>query len=218
MFLKKKEQKYKKSYSQVGEDMIIDFLFEIHGISKPSYIDIGAHDPYYYSNTAYFYSKGCKGINIEPNPVLFKNFLTTRKDDINLNIGIGGNNNRLNFYIMSTATMSTFSKEQATELVSKHGFSIEDVIKVDVSTLNSVVDDYNGGIFPDFLSLDAEGLDFDILQMIDYEKNYPKVICVETIVYNDMNGKKEDDIIDFLQSKGYKIFADTYINTIFEKF
>ena len=66
------------------------------------------------------------------------------------------------------------------------------------------------------MSLDAEGLDYEILQMIEYDKNYPKVICVETVSYT--SGRKETEIINFLQSKGYNIYADTHINTIFSKF
>jgi hypothetical protein len=58
----------KKSFSQSGEDLIIDFIFNALGISRPSYIDIGAHHPYYLNNTAIFYLRGARGINIEPDP------------------------------------------------------------------------------------------------------------------------------------------------------
>lgn len=215
-FLKK--PLFKRSYSQLGEDMIVDFLFYIHKISKPSYIDIGAHDPYNLSNTAYFYEKGCKGINIEPNPVLFDKIARVREEDINLNIGIGSENEELDFYVMNSTTMGTFSREQAEELVKEHGLKIEEVIRVPVNTLEYVINRYNNGIFPDFLSLDAEGLDEEILKSIDYEKSYPKVICVETVEYSiDTTGHKETGIIDFLKEKKYRIFADTYVNTIFER-
>ena len=215
----KKKQYYKKSYSQLGEDVIINFIFEQHGITLPTYIDIGAHDPMYLSNTALFYEKGCSGINIEPNPILWSNINKVRKKDINLNCGVGTDNNPLDFYIMNVPTMSTFSKENADELVSEHKFEIVDVKKIAVHSLDYLLEKYTNNIFPDFLSLDAEGLDFDILKTIDYEKTAPKVICVETIEYSrDMSGRKEKEIIDFLVSQGYRIFADTYVNTIFEKF
>lgn len=219
MFFKNnKKAMFKKSYSQSGEDMIIDFLFEVHGVKNPTYIDIGAHDPYYLSNTAFFYEKGCRGINIEPNPVLYKNIREVRKEDINLNVGIGKKEGKLNFYIMNNPTMSTFSREQADELVHKHGFLIEQELNVDVSTVNTVLNTYNNGVFPDFLSLDVEGVDLVILQSIDFSKSYPKVICVETMEYTEnLSGNKESEIIDFLKEKGYRIIADTFINTIFER-
>ena len=42
------------SYSQCGEDLLVDYIFKLRGIERPSYLDIGAHDPYYLSNTALF--------------------------------------------------------------------------------------------------------------------------------------------------------------------
>jgi hypothetical protein len=61
----------KKSFSQTGEDLIVEFIFNDIGVDYPSYIDIGAHHPYYLNNTQIFYLKGCRGINIEPDPSLF---------------------------------------------------------------------------------------------------------------------------------------------------
>ncbi len=73
-------------------------------------------------------------------------------------------------------------------------------------------------MFPDFLSLDAEGIDEIVLQSIDYKDNFPKVICVETISFSTVGrGKKNKKIISFLEEKGYLLYADTNINSIFVK-
>jgi FkbM family methyltransferase len=204
------------SYSQSGEDMIVNFILNTLELSNPTYLDIGAHHPTYLSNTAFFYSKGCKGINIEPDPVLFKAIIKKRKDDINLNIGIGTQQGSMEFYLLSSPTMNTFSKEAAEELVSKHGMSIKQVIRVPVDTLINVINQYCDGNFPDFLSIDIEGLDLEILKTIDYQNSHPKVICVETISYSTSgNGKKDINILNFLQEQNYILYADTYINSIF---
>ena len=79
---------FNRSYSQCGEDLLVQYIFNLRGIQKPSYIDIGANHPYFLSNTALFYEKGSRGINIEANPQLAENFKTHRPEDINLNIGI----------------------------------------------------------------------------------------------------------------------------------
>ena len=56
----------------------------------------------------------------------------------------------------------------------------------------------------------------EILDQVDYIQNYPKVICVETVAYShDGTGVKNFQLIKFLESKGYFVYADTYINTIF---
>ena len=49
----------KKSFSQCGEDLIVDYVFKARGVGRPSYLDIGAHHPYWLSNTALFYERGC---------------------------------------------------------------------------------------------------------------------------------------------------------------
>jgi hypothetical protein len=77
---------------------------------------------------------------------------------------------------------------------------------------------YTHGSFPDFLSLDVEGLEEMIIQTIDYDHNFPKVICIETLTYTENNTEvKEQRMINSLLDKGYLLFADTYINSIFVK-
>lgn len=84
---------YVRSYAQHGEDtLIFNMLTKVLKISKPSYIDIGAHHPYEISNTAIFYEHGCRGVNIEANPVLFKRFPVERPEDINICCGLGSEN------------------------------------------------------------------------------------------------------------------------------
>lgn len=208
----------KISYSQCGEDLIVKFIFDAIKIKKPSYLDVGALSPFLFSNTAMFYGNGCRGVNIEPDPVSFKRVIRHRTKDINLNIGIASEEGELDFYIMSQPTMNTFSRDAAERLEKDHGFRIAAIKKIKVDTVQNIVDNYCGGVFPDFLSLDAEGMDEEILRSIDYEKSSPMVICVETISYStNGNGIKDYQLVEFLKSKGYMVIADTYINTVLVK-
>jgi FkbM family methyltransferase len=205
------------SYSQCGEDLIIKFIFNSIGIKKPSYIDIGAHHPNYLNNTGIFYETGSVGINIEPDPALFKEFTKKRKRDININAGIANVEGALDFYIMSTTTLNTFSKEEAMN-AEKEGFKIAGVQKIDVLPLQKIIKEHAGGQFPDFLTLDVEGLDLEILQAINYKETAPLVICVESISFsNTGDGIKNTVIIQYLEQQGYMLYADTYINSIFVK-
>jgi hypothetical protein len=90
---------------------------------------------------------------------------------------------------------------------------------IEVKRLSDVLNSVNDGVFPDFLSLDIEGLDLLVLKTINLKSNYPKVICVETTIYdgNKIDQKKSVEIIEFLRSNGYTIYADTFINTILFK-
>jgi hypothetical protein len=106
---------YKKiSFSQDGEDMVLASFYEGIKKYKGFYIDVGAHHPLRFSNTAFFYKKGWRGINIEPTPDLFKYFPRLRKNDINLNIGIG-NGEKLIFYIFNEGAINTFDPLLADE-------------------------------------------------------------------------------------------------------
>jgi FkbM family methyltransferase len=211
--------KFKKiSFSQTGEDLIVKYIFDNLGIHNPSYIDIGAHHPYYISNTALFYKSGCRGINVEPDPTLFKEFLKFRKEDININVGIGNCDSELDFYIISASTLNTFSKEEAEKYSKQGNYTIKSIEKIKVRTLTAILNDFSNGLFPQFLSIDAEGVDEIIIKEIDFEKNFPIVICIETISFSTSgNGIKNSALIDYLVDKGYMVYADTNINTIFVK-
>jgi hypothetical protein len=56
------------------------------------------------------------------------------------------------------------------------------------------------------------------LKTIDFDKNAPTVICVETITFSEKRqGIKLNSIINLLLEKGYLMYADTNINSIFVK-
>ena len=151
------EDQYKKnSYSQCGEDLIVKHIFEALKIEKPSFIDIGAHHPFYMNNTALFSLLGSRGINIEPDPTLFLRFPVNRKNDVNLNIGISEIESEEDFYIISVPTLNTFSKETALNYEKEGEYRIVEVKKIKTNTIQNIITEYANGIFPDFLSLDAE--------------------------------------------------------------
>jgi FkbM family methyltransferase len=205
------------SFSQCGEDILIDYVFKLRGLHEPSYIDIGANHPFYFSNTAKFYERGCQGINIEANPELIKLFKKYRTRDINLNIGIGDTESELDFYIMQDNTLSTFSKKERDFMVSR-GKQFAETKKIKLTTVAKVLQENFNGTFPDFMSLDVEGMDFQILRSIDFEQSYPKVICVEASEYSPIGaGARRNELIDFLVSKGYYEYANTNLNAIMVK-
>ena len=215
------KDKYKRiSYSQCAEDLIINHI--VSGRHEQlTYIDIGANHPWKFNNTAYFYLKGFRGINIEPDPYLFKLLKKHRDKDINLNIGISTTPGNMDFYIMSSRTLSTFSKEEADQLKKLHDCEIIEICKIPVNTIQNVINQYSKGKFPDLVSIDVEGFEFDIIKSIDFQGPIPKIICIETVSYSNTGyGIKNESLISYIMSKGYMIYADTYINTIFvlEKF
>lgn len=83
-------------------------------------------------------------------------------------------------------------------------------------TVNEVIDKYFNGV-PTIVSLDVEGDELEILKSIDMEKYRPLIYIIETIEYRekiDLNNKRTD-IINFMNSKNYKEYAFTGVNSIF---
>lgn len=209
--------KSKESYAQCGEDLILDFLFTNSlKIANPSYLDIGAHDPVYLSNTNLFYRKGCAGVCVEPDPILFKKIKDHRKRDICINAGIGIGEERVaDFYVMTTKTLNTFSKDEAERYQSYGSNKIEEIIQIKLLPVMQLIDS-NFAKCPNIVSLDVEGLDFQILKDFDFSICRPQAFCVETLTYTEDNSEtKIREIIQFMENNGYFVYADTFINTIF---
>jgi FkbM family methyltransferase len=212
------------SYSQFGEDLIFSLFFSHNGITNPTYLDIGANEPRFISNTFYFYEKGSRGVLIEPNPFLFKKLQKERPFDIVLNIGIGFTNvAEADFYMFPDYAngLSTFSKKEAdhwanTGMKGMGKIPIEKVIKMPLVPINKILEKYFSEKPPDVISLDVEGLDLEILKAMDFQRFKPALICVETLMY-DENQKtfKTNEITDFMGSKDYFVYADTRVNTIY---
>ena len=207
---------YQKSYSQCGEDLIMYFLFNWLKIRRPIYLDIGANHPKFLNNTYFFYKRGCSGILIEPNHNLLEKLRRVRPRDKCINIGIGfGEKREADFYIMTADTMSTFSKETAEQYASYGTHKIKEVRKVLLVPINEIFPELFEKT-PNLISLDIEGLDLDILKSINFEIYRPEVFCVETLTYSEDNTEKKlGEIIDFMLSQDYFVYADTYVNTIF---
>lgn len=212
-----KKEKFNKSYSQCGEDIILNFLLNVLKIKNPTYLDLGANDPIYFNNTYFFYERGYRGVCVEPDPILFEKLKRKRRKDICLNVGVGFNNEPVeaDFYIMTANTLSTFSKKEALRYESYGTYKINEIIKIPLIPINDLIE-INFNRYPDLISLDIEGLELKVLNSLDLNKFNPTILCIETLTYTeDKTEKKTSKIINFMVSKGYMVYADTYINTIF---
>ena len=198
-------------YSQNGEDLILNRFLE--NKEKGFFIDVGAHHPIRFSNTYLFYKKGWSGINIDAMPGSMTKFNKIRPKDINIENGIGIKKDKLTFYQFNESALNTFSKEEAFSK-NKSGYKIMKSNLVNVDTLENILDKYipeNTQI--DFLNIDAEGKDEEVLISNNWEKYKPNYILIEILREEDIDDTSSS-IKKFLKSKDYipinKIF-DTYI-------
>ena len=93
----------------------------------------------------------------------------------------------------------------------KHGFKIINIIEVEVKSLKYVINTYCAGIFPDFMSLDTEGLDEMILGSLCECPSLPKIICTETWEYG-LTVNHIPEICNILEPLGYMLFLDNGLN------
>jgi FkbM family methyltransferase len=206
---------HRTSYSQSGEDLIIQQIFMALGLDRITYLDLGANHPTRFSNTYLFYSNGSSGVCVEPDPTAQPLFRRWRDRDTLLTCGVGLEEGEADFYIMTTNTLSTFSKEEAERYQGYGSQKITKVVKLPLKPVNKILEQYFEKS-PNLISLDIEGMDFQILQSLDLDKWRPEVFCIETLTYTeDKTERKLREIIDHMLDKDYMVYADTYINTIF---
>lgn len=211
--IKKCEDIYGKiEYSQDGEESYLKqkFAQKEEGV----FVDVGANHPFLYSNTFWASKRGWRGINIEPDEINFKKLCMFRVNDINLQIGIGSKEDVLTFYRFSRHQSNTFDKNRALEVSKRIGEEfIEE--KIPVKTLQTVFDEYNIKEV-DILDIDAEEMDFEVLQGIDWNKVQIECILIEQRTKN-LREVMESDICSFLSTKGYEPVNKYNRTVIYEK-
>lgn len=202
------------SYSQFQEDLVIDKL--LGRKSCGFYVDIGAADGIHYSNTYYFYQKGWRGINIEPDPDNFKQLEITRAKDINVNVAIGLKRKAATLYQFSPGVLSTLSKTVSEEF--KHtGYKFVGEHKITVSTLAQILDKHIQGESIDFITIDTEGFDYVVLKSNNWKKYKPTLICIEMEHAHQFEGKtKENQLHEYFTDLGYRLSFKNPTNRIYQ--
>lgn len=200
-----------KSYSLEGEDMILRIIF---GTKKTGfYVDVGAHHPFRLSNTYYFYKLGWHGINIDAMPGSMELFGRFRNRDINLEVPVSSTEQVLTYFSFSEPAFNSFSEELVRERV-ENGSIIEQKIELKTSKLSSLLDQYlPKGTEIDFLCIDVEGLDLDVLHSNNWDIYRPRVVIAEEL--RSVSGEKDNSIRDFLASVGYHELARTCISVFY---
>lgn len=204
------------SYSQAGEDVLIFYLLSDIGIRNIKYLDIGANKPINGNNTYLFYTKGNNGVLVEADPSLIPSLKNHRKRDKVLNIGVAVSEEKeMEFYKFNEPAINTFNKEEALKRDKQGLHKIVSTVKIPLISINELIKN-NFESYPDFISIDIEGLDLEVLKSIDIKKYPIPIICVETCQYSTNHIRPKDlSIGEFMKSIGYFAYGDTYINTIF---
>lgn len=202
------------SYSQDGEDMVLKAFYEGQKNYKGFYVDVGAHHPFRFSNTAYFYNKGWSGINIEPTPTLIGYFRKYRKRDINLNIGIAERQTDLTFYLFDEPALNSFDAGLSEHRHQTTGYKIIDKVTIKTQSLAEVFDkNLKPGQKIDFFTIDVEGLDLQVLKSNNWSKYIPDFILIEGDF--DVRTILSDEIYSYLSDLNYEMVARTMRTSVY---
>ncbi|MDZ4792716.1 MAG: FkbM family methyltransferase [Bacteroidota bacterium] len=194
-------------YSQAGEDAILSKTFSfLLPVKNGFYVDIGSYHPFRHSNTYLLYKAGWRGVNIDPRPGSKALFDRYRGRDINIEAGIGGEDASMTYYMLDeNSVMNTFSKDNLVKL-GVFG-QVKKTVEVPVFTFATLLEKYPDIKTIDYLNIDAEGFEMEILAGMNLDAVMPKVISIEQ---NDVLSFPEvlhSTAGIFLAEKGYTAYA-----------
>jgi FkbM family methyltransferase len=200
------------SYSQEGEDLVLRRFLEER--RSGFYVDVGAHHPTKFSNTHFFYELGWRGINIEPAPDAVAQFDKVRPRDINIGLGVAEAAGELTYYVFDEPALNTFDKTLKEEREARTSYRVIRTTKIRVDRLDRILQQrLPAGQAIDFMSIDVEGLDLQVLRSNDWNAHRPQFVLAEALDFNLEQAAKHP-LWMYMHSVRYELVAKT-LNTLF---
>lgn len=202
------------SYGQNGEDLVLDRMLDRKNLGF--YVDVGAHHPVRFSNTYLFYRRGWHGVNIDAQPGSMHLFRKHRPRDINIECGVGTHDESLAYFRFDEPALNTFSEEEA-KLKNAPPYRLLDSIIVRMRPLRDILAEVvPAGQAIDFMSIDVEGLDLDVLESNDWGRFRPAIILTEALRTNILE-LEQLPAVRLLAEFGYRAVAKAYDSLYFQR-
>lgn len=193
--------------SQHGQDEYLETnIFK--GYKNGFYVDVGAHDGISINNTLYFEkNNNWTGINIEPNKKVFDKLVTNRPNNINLNCAVCNNDGETEFLCnvgyseMLSGIKNNFDHRHLQRLQNENMQmgSTTEVIQVNTKKLETILNECNITHI-NYLSIDVEGAEFEVIKSINFDKAFIDVIGFENN-YEDVSAP----IVKFLENNNFVV-------------
>jgi FkbM family methyltransferase len=164
------------SFAQNGEDVVLARAFGEH---VGFYVDVGASDPVVDSVTKHFYDHGWSGINVEPASLVVGDLRDARPRDLTLELALAASAGTATFYELprEQSGNSALSKDIAQAAGADRDAIMPRDIRV--TTLADLWDEHVGDRTVDFLKIDVEGAEAEVLAGADFVRHRPRVVVVE---------------------------------------
>jgi FkbM family methyltransferase len=164
------------SYAQNFEDVTLRRALQ--DIEKGLWVDIGAHHGTFHSVTRYFSGRGWTGINVEPNPEVMPALRAERPNDINVQAAIGRQHGKIRLHVIGDTGLTTTMQDLAVRHA-KNGHPTTSAIDVNLIPLESLFNLHCRDKTIDFLTVDAEGAESEILVHYAFVSHRPRIIVAE---------------------------------------
>jgi len=212
----KKNKHIRKSYSRGGIDLIVDDYFKNQ--KKGIYIDVGAYHPFIGNNTFKLFSRGWQGINIDLDSQSISIFNHFRPRDENICTAVSDVIEEKDlFFHHNRSAINTLEK--------KLGYRAKEIKKIKTTTLNKILEKSKfRDLDIDFISIDVEGHELEVIKGLDLKKFSPKIIVIEHI---DLSMKKiesynqniertiQQDIYKYMISQNYYLINWLHSDLVF---
>jgi FkbM family methyltransferase len=207
----------KQHYSQLGEEAFILGFFEKNPPRRKYFVDVGAFDGIIFSNTRALYELGWKGALIEPHPLPFENLKETYKGDRAmklLQVAIGKQEVRGNMVELSHPPIRQYGDLMLSTLIEnekKRWPHLKNWYRMNVQLISLKAALAIGMMTPDFMSIDCEGMDVEVLESAEFVKGDPRLPMLVMIEHNENRNGALDSEDRLLSDLGYE---RVYMNPI----
>jgi FkbM family methyltransferase len=205
-FRAKKAMFTRDTFGQCEEDAwFLSFLRErqIQWADSGFYVDLGANHPVVYSATYLLYKAGWSGITVDPIPSLCALHRRLRPRDFCLNAGVGPHCEKRRFWETVPDFFSSFSEMDTKRAMERRMCTIIRESELPLLTPATILEKSRTGRKVNYLSIDTEGLDGEILRSWPWDRSLPDVVSCEASAL--MENESEADLI--LKQQGYSVLA-----------
>ena len=204
--------------SQFGEDKKIIKLFDKN--KKGTYVDVGCFHPTRQNNTYLMYKLGWGGVNIDLNPLTIELFKVARPNDINICAAVSNSNEVKNlFFDHDLSSLNTISKNHTLYIEKAFGTKDLKKKKIKTTTLSNLRKKEKISKI-DFMNIDIEGHELEVLKTFNFKHFDIRVICIEIVNYDYYSKSikiNKNEIFKLLKKNNYTLKFNTVVNYIFIK-
>ena len=193
---------FPSSHSQLQQDLIALFLFkDVSGI----YCEVGGGDGVTYSNSYLLEKLGWRGVIVEPARANLKQITKIRSCDLSKKAAWSVSDLNLKFVETKNLELSTLDKFKDSDSNSSDRISVSGEYFVKTASLTDVFEEFDFPANFEYLSIDTEGSELEVLKGLDFEQFSPLLITIE----HNFTSNREM-VLNFLLPLGYQRICNNF--------